>query len=352
MEVQIEMELTKMVKTVFDTGLKPVWPTKLFTLSILNVLWMLVAGEILDSNDDRLNRFFDIMSRRNKAFTLTGGILSHIPWLRHIAPNWTGYNLITSFNKELYDVLMETINAHKADYDDEKSRDDLIYAYLKEMKEQKSNVSSNYTELQLTMVILDLFLAGFSTVNITFDLAFMTLVLYPDIQKRIHKDIESTLTGPPTSADRNRLPYIEAYVLEILRYYSMLPLGGLRRALEETTLGGYTIPKNTTIVTGLRAVHMDAEHWGDPEVFRPERFLDENMQIVNTERLVQFGGGRRVCLGQQLARNCLFVFFTGILQKFTVELPPKDAGYPPPDPVLIPGIHYMTKEYKVVFRPK
>lgn len=355
MEAQIEKELENIVCTVSENGLKPMWPGLMFPSKVLNVLWNLVAGEILDKGEGRgrLERLTDLMARRSKVFGMTGGTLSHMPWLRYVAPEWSGFNLINRFNTELSELLLETIKTHKADFEDEKASDDLIYAYLKEMqKQQKVNPSTNFTELQLTMIILDLLIAGLSTVQVTMDIAVMTLVLYPEIQKRLHEEIDFILTGPPTHVDRSRLPYTEAFLTEVHRFYSMFPLGGLRRALEDYTIGGYTIPKNATVLTGLRTVHMNDNHWGDPEVFRPERFLDENMEIVNTEHVVTFGSGRRKCLGEQLARNCLFIFFAGILQRFTVELPPREEGHPRPDPNLVGGISFAPKQYKVIFRPK
>lgn len=125
-----------------------------------------------------------------------------------------------------------------------------------------------------------------------------------------------------------------------------MPTSGPRRALETTTLGGYTIPKNTTILIGLHSVQKDNSYWNDPDDFRPERFLDENQKIANTERFVAFGQGRRRCLGENLARGCLFTFFVGIMQKYRLKLP---AGNALPSVQTMPGIVLSPQQYKVVF---
>jgi methyl farnesoate epoxidase/farnesoate epoxidase len=58
---------------------------------------------------------------------------------------------------------------------------------------------------------------------------------------------------------------------------------------------------------------MDPEYWGDPEAFRPERFLDPATgSLIRKERFVPFGFGKRVCMGESLAKSELFLF-TSIL---------------------------------------
>lgn len=69
------------------------------------------------------------------------------------------------------------------------------------------------------------------------------------------------------------------------------------------------------------------------------------MEIVNTEWLMPFGQGKRRCLGEQLARGCLFTFFAGILQRFEVRV----GGDDKIDENLLPGITLSPKPYQVVF---
>lgn len=355
MDLQVGQELAELVNVISKQGSQPVWPGAFMPPSVLNVLWSLTAGTNIERNDPRLTRLLNLMQQRSKAFDMSGGLLNQMAWIRHIAPKWSGFNLIKRFNQEMFAFFMETIDEHKQNLDDDQVADDLIYAYLKEMQEQQtSNSNTTFSELQLIMIIVDLFIAGAQTTSITIDLALMTLATYPEIQRRCHEELRTNLTDPPQYADRGRLPYTEAVLLEVQRFYHIVPLAGPRRTLCETTLGGYTIPENTTILTGMRRVHMDVDHWGDPETFRPERFLGADMQIVNTERLMPFGQGRRKCLGEQLARSCMFTFFAGIAQRFDIELPEKagDEKYSLPERELLPGIVLSPKRYHVVFKQR
>lgn len=72
---------------------------------VLNVLWALTAGNRFSSNDAQLTALINLMSKRSKAFDMSGGILNQLPFLAYVAPEWSGYNLITSLNKELHELL-------------------------------------------------------------------------------------------------------------------------------------------------------------------------------------------------------------------------------------------------------
>lgn len=347
MEVQIQNELNELLEVIEGYKNEPVWPGKFLPPSVINVLWTFTAGEKIARSDERLTRLLTLMQQRSKAFDMSGGILNSMPFLRYIAPEKTCYNLINRFNRELHDFFMLSINEHKLQYTEERSADDLIFAYIKEMK-SREGTPSNFSDLQLNMIILDMFIAGSQTTSITLDLALRTMALYPEIQERVHKEIDAVLGEAqlPTLKDKSLLSYVEAVILEVQRKYTVTPLTGPRRVLKHTQLGGYDIPKNTTVLIGVKTVHMDEKYWGDPDVFRPDRFLSEDNKIVNTERFFSFGQGRRRCLGEALARACLFTFFVGIMQKYRVEIPENSKCKPNHD--LLPGIVVSPKPYEVL----
>ncbi|KFQ18432.1 Cytochrome P450 2K1, partial [Merops nubicus] len=65
----------------------------------------------------------------------------------------------------------------------------------------------------------------------------------------------------------------------------------------------------------------DSEHWATPWEFNPDHFLDSDGNFVNKEAFLPFSAGHRVCLGEQMARVELFIFFTSLLRAFTFQLP-------------------------------
>uniref|UniRef100_A0A182JAI0 Uncharacterized protein n=1 Tax=Anopheles atroparvus TaxID=41427 RepID=A0A182JAI0_ANOAO len=305
MHIQIQNELQELVNVIQDRNEEPLWPGSILANSVINVFWTIVTGKRVPREDDRLQRLVSLLQMRSKAFDVSGGALNQLPWLRFVAPEWSGYNLVRRFNKQLIEFFTPTIEEHHRSFTEDSSSDDLIYAYIKEMRERKDEPETNFNDLQLTMIILDIFIAGGQTTSTTLDLAFMMMIVYPDVQAKIHEEIDSNLApeATPHYEDRLKLPYSEAFLLEIQRFFSIVPLNGPRRTTSDCTLAGYRLPKDTTVFMGFRNVHMDPEHWGDPEVFRPERFLDAGRNIVNTERLLAFGQGKRRCLGETLARS-------------------------------------------------
>ncbi|XP_070324178.1 cytochrome P450 2J2-like isoform X2 [Odocoileus virginianus] len=78
--------------------------------------------------------------------------------------------------------------------------------------------------------------------------------------------------------------------------------------------------QGTMVLTNLTALHRDPAEWATPDTFNPEHFL-ENGQFKKREAFLPFSLGKRMCLGEQLARTELFIFFTSLLQKFTFRPP-------------------------------
>ncbi|XP_060248665.1 cytochrome P450 2U1 isoform X2 [Meriones unguiculatus] len=86
-------------------------------------------------------------------------------------------------------------------------------------------------------------------------------------------------------------------------------------------LQGYTIPKGTIVLPNLWAIHRDPAIWEKPDDFCPNRFLDEQGRLLKRETFIPFGIGKRVCMGEQLAKMELFLMFVSLMQSFTFALP-------------------------------
>lgn len=219
MEVQIQNELNELIDVIDEKNGTAFWPGSLIPPSVINVLWTFTASEKIPRSDGRLMRLLNLMQQRSKAFDMSGGWLNSMPFLRFIAPEMTSYNLIKRFNIELCEFFKSTIDAHKIEFTKEKSADDLIFAYINEMK-SKNGSPSNFTDLQLTMIILDMFIAGSQTTSITLDLALMMMVIRPDIQAKVHCEIDEVLGEAqlPSLSDKSKLSYSEAILLEVGRF--------------------------------------------------------------------------------------------------------------------------------------
>lgn len=342
MEKMIQEELQEMKTTISEMNCMETI-NRLISPSVLSVLWGLVAGSRISRNDPQLIRLLDLFYRRSRAFDMSGGILSQFPYLRFIAPEFSGYNIIKDINAELKNFFMKIINEHHLTWTEGKD-DDVIYSFISEIKTGEE--STIFTDDNLMMVCLDVFLAGAETTGNTLDFAFLLMVLYPEVQKKVQEELDNNFqqNEEVLYSQRHRVPYVEAVLCECERFCHVVPIAGPRRVLKETILNGYIIPKDTTVLISLHSVFKDKSIWGDPDVFRPERFLDENGNLVIHEKLFPFGLGRRRCLGETLARSCIFAFFVGILKEFSVV---KDKNYATPELKPLPGITLCPKKYSV-----
>ncbi|XP_051005214.1 vitamin D 25-hydroxylase [Acomys russatus] len=140
---------------------------------------------------------------------------------------------------------------------------------------------------------------------------------------QVHKEIDLIMGANrgPSWEDKCKMPYTEAVLHEVLRFCNIVPLGIFHATSEDTVVRGYSIPKGTTVITNLYSVHFDEKYWKDPDMFCPERFLDSSGYFTRKEALIPFSLGRRHCLGEQLARMEMFLFFASLLQQFHVHFP-------------------------------
>jgi cytochrome P450 len=124
-------------------------------------------------------------------------------------------------------------------------------------------------------------------------------------------------------SDKGMMPYMEAVTLEVMRFSSMVPFSIFHKTLADVEVGGYNIPKDTMVIPNLYDCHFDAEYWGDPQIFRPERFLSsDGRTVIRSERMVGFSLGKRICIGEKFARAEIFLFGTLLCQQFQFDFDP------------------------------
>ncbi|CAG7826688.1 unnamed protein product, partial [Allacma fusca] len=155
--------------------------------------------------------------------------------------------------------------------------------------------------------------------------------------EKFQKEIDEVIgqSRRPSLADKPKMVYTEALTCEVLRKSSMVPLGAFHVSTEDTTFEGYDMPKGTFITANQHYIHHDPKIWGDPEIFRPERFIDSEGKIQKKECLIPFSIGKRVCPGETLARDEIFLFLTNLFQRFEIRAhPSKPKPTMEPMPIL------------------
>ncbi|KAM6351690.1 LOW QUALITY PROTEIN: cytochrome P450 2W1 [Alca torda] len=192
---------------------------------------------------------------------------------------------------------------------------------FKQEEENKSNTLFHDTNVLASA--LDLLMAGTEMTSTTLEWAILLLMKYPEVQNKVHAEIERVL-GPdclPTFEDRKKMPFTNTVIHEVQRFVTLLPHVP-RCTSVDTHLKGYFIPKGTTVIPLLTSVLLDKTQWETPDEFSPNHFLDADGNFVKKKAFLPFSTGRRNCIRESLATMELFIFFTGLIQKFTFKPPP------------------------------
>lgn len=158
------------------------------------------------------------------------------------------------------------------------------------------------------------------------------MILHPEIQSKAQDEIDHVLrTNNRTlvaDSDLQNLPYIQAIVKETLRLHPPGPLlSWARLAIHDTHVGPHFIPAGTTAMVNMWAITHDERVWPEPEVFRPERFMEEDVAIMGSDlRLAPFGSGRRVCPGKTMGLATVHLWLAQLLHKFDWVNTSRDCG--------------------------
>ena len=289
-----------------------------FNIPVINVLWKMVANKTFQWDSADGLRFIELTE---EAFSTRVSRLANIP----LIGGWLAKEDIKRRKAlwgELRDAFMESIEEHEESLDEQEPRD-LIDNYLLEIKKGRPS----FDKKQLVISIVDLFAAGSETSSTTLRWAVMFLILYPEVQRRCQAELDMLDGDIPSLSDMSSMNYCQATIMETLRLGCTAPGTLFHKALVDTQLAGYDIPAGTMLCGNFLSTHLDPELWSEPSKFKPERFLDEEGKLLKEiPNFFPFSIGKRVCLGENLARIELFLFFTTLVKKFKFSPPKKNHG--------------------------
>ena len=241
-------------------------------------------------------------------------LLDRFPWLIHFPFQCS--REVKELRKLQDDLWQEMKENHKqAEYD---SLTKVLMEHVASGNDGTSvNADDRYkltgiTDRQAGLTCLVLIFAGTATTSKALHFLVNMLAYRKDIQDRVREEVLSVLAATNRDRislqDKSMMPYLRATILESMRHFTTGPLGGIvHQTVKDTELSNHgTMPKGTRLMINTWALHHDTEFWRDPEIFRPERFLDGGGSLVeanhpNRRHLLPFGAGPRQCIGKVFA---------------------------------------------------
>ncbi|KAK0427441.1 hypothetical protein QR680_010226 [Steinernema hermaphroditum] len=244
------------------------------------------------------------------------------------------YKMIGEQQEVLVDHMQRTVVKRREEIasgshllDIENDGEDYLDAYYIMLDKKKKNdeFTGWFSDEALAANLSDLWMAGTQTTIVALLWFFVFALNDLAVQKKLREESYSITKGDRDVelTDRPNMPYTNAVVTEVLRCGSILNFSFLRETTKETVVEGHVLPKKTSVVAQISIMFRDDKDYPDPGKFDPERFLrDKNL----SKQVIAFGAGKRVCVGESLARAELFLIITNFVQKYKFwpleELPP------------------------------
>lgn len=351
-----EDEVTAMVESIFkdcahpDNDRKSLLVKKYLGAVAFNNITRLAFGKRFENSEGKM----DEQGLEFKAIVANGlklgaslAMAEHIPWLRWMFP-----------------LEEEAFAKHGA------RRDRLTRSIMEEhtLARQKSGVKQHFVDALLTLqekydlsedtiigLLWDMITAGMDTTAISVEWGMAELIKNPRVQQKAQEELDRVIGSERilTEPDFTNLPYLQCVAKETLRLHPPTPLMLPHRANASVKIGGYDIPKGSNVHINVWAIARDPAVWRDPLEFRPERFMEEDVDMKGHDfRLLPFGAGRRVCPGAQLGINLVTSMLGHLLHHFKWS-PPEGVKSEEIDMSENPGlVTYMRTPLQAVAIPR
>ncbi|KAM9197923.1 cytochrome P450 2E1-like [Dugong dugon] len=349
-EQRIQREAHFLLEELRKTQGQPFDPTFLISAANCNVISDIIFRKHFDYSDKKLLRLLNMF---NENFYLLSS-----PWLQlyyyfssYLCYMPGSHRRVLKNVSEIKQYSSEQVMEHYTSLDPNCPRD-FIDCLLIEMEKVKQSAEPRDMLDNIAVTMADLLFAGTETTSTTLRYGLLILMKYPEIEKKLHEEIDRVIgqSRMPATKDRLEMPYMDAVVHEIQRFINLVPSNLPHEATRDTMFRGYAIPKGTVVIPTLDSLLYDDQEFPDPEKFKPEHFLNENGKFKYSDYFKAFSAGKRVCVGEGLARMELFLFLSAILQHFNLKslVDPKDIDL---NPIMI-GFGSIPPHYKLCVIPR
>ncbi|KAH9513903.1 cytochrome P450 2 sub U member 1 [Bulinus truncatus] len=320
LEEKITEEMNVVLEELDKLDGQPHQIKSLLAKATSNIISSIIFNSRFSYDDPKFTELLDHLDKATKVNPLFLPV-NFFPFMRFLpSMKQKIENFVTTF-KSTDDYIKTLTEKNEITYDSANIRD---FVDLTIQMRQSNKGNHHFNESNMRYVIVDLFIGGSDTTAASLSWAILYMAAFPDVQLKCQQEIDKLIgkSRSVTLNDKVNLPYTEATVLEVLRLKPVAPLSPPHCPVKDAELHGYSIPKSSIIMANISLIHHDPVNWPEPDKFQPEHFLDKEGKVINRDKMVSFSVGPRSCLGENLAKMEMFIFFTRILQFFTVKPAP------------------------------
>uniref|UniRef100_A0A3Q3W8Z0 Cytochrome P450 1A n=1 Tax=Mola mola TaxID=94237 RepID=A0A3Q3W8Z0_MOLML len=286
-------------------------PMTYLVVSTANIMSAVCFGKRYSYDDEEFRQVVG----RNEQFTRTvgaGSIVDVMPWLQYFPnPIKTMFDNFKEFNHEFFIFIQDKVMEHRKTLQSSTIRDitDGLIVALDQLSE-KTGLSQWKDYVSPT--VGDVFGASQDTLSTALQWIILILVKYPEMQRRLQQELDKVVDRSrlPSIEDQLQLPYVMAFIYEVMRFTSFVPLTIPHSTTTDTTIMGYAVPKDTVVFINQWSINHDPAIWLQPETFNPDRFLSPSGALNKdlTSSVLIFSLGKRRCIGENLSKLQLFIF--------------------------------------------
>jgi cytochrome P450 len=242
--------------------------------------------------------------------------------------------------------------------------DSVLMAYIKQRRNQapgndllQNLMDARYSDgegMSDELVLsesMQLLVAGHETSSNGLSWLLYLLSSRPDCLERVRQEFDSVLGDAPLShADVPKFEFTTQVIQEGLRLYPPFWMID-REAVADDRAGDIDIPRGSTVIVYVYGAHHASRYWENPESFEPERFIKANEKLRTPFTYLPFGGGPRVCIGNQYAMLQILMILSDLLRKYDFQLTPGQAIEARPMVILRPKHGIRMNFTEAIARP-
>ncbi|KAF9569422.1 cytochrome P450 [Agrocybe pediades] len=285
-----------------------------------SVILRISHGYQVKENHDPFVEIADKATEQFSLATAPGGFLVDlIPALRHV-PIWFPGAGFRRKAMEWSATLTEMVDRPHQFVKHQMASGTAEVSYTSRLLEGKQLTAEE--EFDLKWSAASLYSGASDTTVSAMNAFFLALTLHPEVAKKAQAEIDAVVGNErlPNFQDRAHLPYVNALILEVFRWHTVVPTAVPHRVMQDDIHEGYFIPKGALVIPNIWKMSHDPEVYGNPFDFNPDRFIPEKGRAPEPDpREVCFGFGRRICPGLHLADASIFISCVMSLAVFDVS---------------------------------